>query len=165
MTQTRRHIEYSTHEKRTKNSEHYQQKEVEPTMTLKRILMVEDETDIQEIARLSLEVFGGFCVEVCDHGKNALALAQRFQPDLVLLDVMMAEMDGPATLRALRATTQFRHTPIIFMTAKAQPSEVAALRALGALDVIAKPFDPLTLPHTVEKLWQNHHLAISLRER
>jgi two-component system, OmpR family, response regulator len=121
--------------------------------TLQRILLVDDEADIRQIARLALENIGGFRIDECASGLEAPAAVQRFEPDLVLMDVMMPGQDGPATLQQLRATPGLRYIPIVFMTAKVQPQEVAALRALGALDVIPKPFDPLTLADTVRKIW------------
>ena len=124
---------------------------------LTRILMVEDETDIQMIARLALEAVGGFEVDVCGSGAEALARAPAFAPDLILLDVMMPGLDGPGTLEALRRTPAIAEVPIVFMTAKVQAQEVAHLKALGALDVIAKPFDPMTLSSTIRNIWTEHH--------
>jgi CheY-like chemotaxis protein len=120
---------------------------------LRKILYVEDEPDIQTIGRLALETVGGFEVLVCASGRDALEEIARFQPDLVLLDVMMPEMDGPTTLRTLRERTQNRTPPVIFITAKVQPQEVEQYKAMGALDVIAKPFDPMTLAETVKRAW------------
>lgn len=120
---------------------------------LSRILFVEDEPDIQVIARLALEAVGGFSVEICSSGEEALQKAVGLAPDLILLDVMMPGMDGPATLAALRRLPQFISTPVIFMTAKVQPSEVSQYKALGALDVVAKPFDPMTLSATIKNIW------------
>lgn len=122
---------------------------------LKRILYVEDEPDIQAVARMALEMVGGFTLEVCSSGQEALDRALEFAPQLMLLDVMMPGMDGPETLAALRAIPQLAATPTIFMTAKVQPSELAQYRALGAVDVIPKPFDPMTLSATVQKIWEN----------
>ncbi len=124
---------------------------------LSRILMVEDEPDIQAIARLALEAVGGFTVTVCGSGSEALANGPAFQPDLVLLDVMMPGLDGPGTLQAMRQMPALAEVPVVFMTAKVQPQEIATLRSLGALDVIAKPFDPLTLPSTIRHIWTEHH--------
>jgi len=120
---------------------------------LKRILYVEDEPDIQAVAKLALEAIGGFEVKVCGSGKEALDSAPAFSPDLILLDVMMPGMDGPTTLQAMRALPELAHTPVIFMTAKVQPQEVAGYKNLGALDVIPKPFDPMTLADNVKKIW------------
>jgi CheY-like chemotaxis protein len=124
---------------------------------LTRILMVEDETDIQVIARLALEAVGGFTVSVCGSGAEALACGPSFGPDLVLLDVMMPGLDGPGTLEALRQHPAMGGVPVVFMTAKVQPQEIATLKSLGALGVIAKPFDPLTLSSTIRSIWTEHH--------
>ncbi len=124
---------------------------------LQRILMVEDEADIREIAQLALEAVGGFQVKLCASGREALREAPLFAPDLILLDVMMAEMDGPSTLAQLRRLPQLACTPVIFMTAKVQPHEVARYKELGALDVISKPFDPMTLSDQLQAIWTRHY--------
>jgi CheY-like chemotaxis protein len=128
-----------------------------PVPTLKRLLFVEDEPDIQVVARLALEAIGKFQVELCSSGKEALAKAPGFEPDLILLDVMMPGMDGPTTLGALRELPQTATTPVIFMTAKVQPYEVAEYKRLGALDVIAKPFDPMQLSANINTIWNRAH--------
>ena len=124
---------------------------------LQKILYVEDEPDIQAIARLALEMVGGFTLEVCNSGEEAMRKATGFAPDLILLDVMMPGMDGPATLAALRRLPELAATPVMFMTAKVQPSEIAHFKSLGALDVIAKPFDPMQLSQTIRASWDRHH--------
>jgi two-component system, OmpR family, response regulator len=121
--------------------------------TLQRILYVEDDPDIQEIARLALENVAGFSVHICSSGEAAVREAAAFAPDLVLLDVMMPGMDGPSTLAALRTQPPLADTPVVFMTAKVQPSEVSQFRSLGALDVIAKPFDPMNLGTQLRAIW------------
>ena len=121
---------------------------------LQRILYVEDEPDIQAVARLALELVGGFTVKVCSSGEEALREAEAFDPQMVLLDVMMPVMDGPGTLRALRENAALQTVPVAFMTAKVQPQEVARYTELGALGVIAKPFDPMTLADQVRRLWE-----------
>ena len=126
---------------------------------LKRILMVEDEPDIQAVARLALEALGGYTVTTCGSGAEALAVVTEFAPDLIMLDVMMPGMDGPTTLAALRELPPVAHTPVLFMTAKVQQHEVAQYQALGALGVIPKPFDPMTLASMVEDIWRQHHGA------
>ncbi len=123
---------------------------------LRKILYVEDEPDIQEITRLALELAGGFEVEVCGSGEEALRVAPVFEPDLVLLDVMMPHMDGPTTFQALRKDPRLARTPIIFMTAKVQAHEIAQYLELGALDVISKPIDPMALPDTVRSIWSRN---------
>ena len=129
------------------------------TPTLARILYVEDQTDIQIIARMALVKRGGFEVRICSAGVDALAAAPAFAPDLLLLDVMMPGMDGPATLQGLRALPGTAITPAIFLTAKAEPQVNAELMALGAIGVILKPFDAMTLADTVRALWAQHHGA------
>lgn len=122
--------------------------------TLRKILMVEDDTDIQTVAQMSLEMVGGYEVLVCSGGQEALEVVDTFSPDLVLLDVMMPDMDGPTVLRNLRARPSTESIPVIFMTAKAQAHEVASYRGMGALGVVSKPFDPMTLPDTVAEIWR-----------
>ena len=124
---------------------------------LKNILYVEDEPDIQVVGKLALESVGGFTVRVCDRGAQALALARQDPPDLILLDVMMPELDGPSTLRALRQEPALADTPVIFLTAKVAADEVMGYRALGAIGVIAKPFDPMQLAANVTRIWNEQH--------
>jgi CheY-like chemotaxis protein len=122
--------------------------------TLSRILYVEDEPDIQTVAKIALEMVGGFEVRICSTGEEALREAEGFAPDMILLDVMMPGMDGPRTLEALRKKPALTNTPVAFMTAKVQPAEVAHYKSLGARDVIAKPFDPMTLASQVQAIWE-----------
>lgn len=122
--------------------------------TLQRILYVEDEPDIQAVAKLALEMVGGFTVKICSSGEEALREAVAFAPDMILLDVMMPGMDGPSTLKALREQPSLAELPIAFMTAKVQPAEVAHYKSLGARDVIPKPFDPMTLASQVRAIWE-----------
>jgi two-component system, OmpR family, response regulator len=126
-----------------------------PMPPLERILLVDDEADIRQVARLALEALGGFQVRECHSGIIAPKAALEFEPQLILMDVMMPGQDGPETLKVLRATPGLPLVPIVFMTAKVQPQEVSAFRSLGALDVIAKPFDPMTLAQTVRRIWDS----------
>jgi len=123
------------------------------TASLQRILYVEDDPDIRTIANLALSVVGGLTVEVCRSGAEALARAEDFRPDMVVLDVMMPDMDGPETLARLRLLPQTAATPAVFMTAKVQSSEVSHYMSLGALGVISKPFDPMQLAQQLRALW------------
>jgi two-component system OmpR family response regulator len=118
-----------------------------------RILYVEDEPDIRAVAKMALEAVGGFAVIACASGQEALNAAPGAAADLLLLDVMMPGMDGPSTLRALREMPATAHTPVIFMTAKVQAAEVAQYKALGALEVIPKPFDPMELSAQIQRIW------------
>jgi len=124
-------------------------------MSLERILYVEDEADIRTVAMMALEELGGFEVIECAEGHAALAAAPAARADLILLDVMMPGMDGLATLRALREMPHTASTPVIFMTAKVQAAEIAQCRALGALGIIAKPFDPMELPLEIRRIWDS----------
>lgn len=121
---------------------------------LRRVLCVEDEPDIRLVAQIALETVGRLEVSLCPSGLDAVAMALQVQPDLVVLDVMMPGMDGPGTLQALRDEPRTADIPIVFMTAKVQPSEVAHLKSLGALDVIAKPFDPMLLAAQLRAIWE-----------
>ncbi len=123
---------------------------------LRRILFVEDDPDIQVVATMALESLGGFTVLACDSGAEALSRFGEFAPELVLLDVMMPGMDGPATLAALRRLPS-GGVPVVFMTARVQAHEIADYRRMGAVDVIAKPFDPMTLAATVQAIWRSLH--------
>ena len=123
---------------------------------LRRILFVEDDPDIQVVATMALESLGGFTVLACGSGAEALSRFDEFAPELVLLDVMMPGMDGPATLAALRQLPS-GGVPVVFMTARVQAHEIADYRGMGAVDVIAKPFDPMTLAATVQAIWRSLH--------
>lgn len=125
--------------------------------TIERVLYVEDEPDIQAVARVALESVGGFQVQIYNSGSDAMDHLDEikvFDPDIVLLDVMMPGLDGPATLKALRKEAQFSDRPVIFMTAKVQPHEIAEFKAMGAMDVIPKPFDPMSLSETIKTIWK-----------
>ncbi len=111
----------------------------------KKVLIVDDEDDIREVAALSLETIGGYEVLTTASGTSALIIAADRQPDAILLDVMMPDMDGPTTLRKLQSQASTAHIPIVFLTAKVQPGERARFASLGAAAVLSKPFDPLTL--------------------
>lgn len=117
-----------------------------------RILLVEDDESIRQIAVMSLQLMGGHEVIAFGSGADALAGAEAFAPQLLLLDVSMPGMDGPQTLEALRRLPSLAAVPAIFLTARTQPKEVERLRELGALDVIGKPFDPLQLCEQIRAL-------------
>ena len=123
---------------------------------LKRILYAEDEPDIQAVAKIALETVGSFELKICNNGEEALANAVSYAPDLLLFDVMMPGMDGPTAYQAIKELPELANTPVIFMTAKVQPTEVAEYKNMGAIDVIAKPFDPMTLAEQIQTIWQQN---------
>jgi len=125
-----------------------------PAPTLSRLLYVDDDPTLTLLTRISLEKVGGFTVMTCASGGEALTAVEAFAPDVILLDVMMPGMDGPATLAALRRLPALAEVPVIFMTAKVQDDDMTRYRELGAADVIGKPYDPVKLPELVRAIWQ-----------
>ena len=117
-----------------------------------RVLYVDDEPDIREVAAMSLELDPEFEVRTADGGKEALQLTEQWAPNVILLDVMMPGMDGPQTFAELQARPGSSAIPVIFITARTQAADVRRLVALGAKGVIAKPFDPLQLADEVRRL-------------
>lgn len=126
-------------------------------MTLNRILILDDDNDIRSIIRMSLEFAGNFdAVECCD-GRNIVQMARETLPDLILLDVMMPDMDGPTVLAMLRTDDDTALIPVIFLTAKPQPSDARTLITQGAIGVLYKPFDPMTLSDQIQEIWDSYH--------
>jgi CheY-like chemotaxis protein len=122
-----------------------------------RILHVDDEPDIREVVEVSLGLDPGLATRSCGCGEEALVVAIDWQPDIILCDVMMPVMDGPAMLMRLRENALTANIPVIFMTARAQTRELDRFRSLGALGVIPKPFDPKTLAASVRSYLQPPH--------
>lgn len=122
---------------------------------LHRIMYVEDDPDLQDIVSLGLKLGGNYAVKVCGSGQQALAEIADFQPDLVILDVMMPEMSGPETLKELRKIPGLEDMPMVFMTSKIQPAQLAKYKSLGAIGVIKKPLNPLKLSAQVQAIWAN----------
>ena len=123
---------------------------------LRRILCVDDDPDLRNIVTMSLQDVGGFVVQACESGEEAVETAPAFNPQLILLDVMMPEMDGPETLAALRRDPRLADAVAVFITAKVKPEDKASLMSLGVLDVIAKPFDPMHLHERINAIWINY---------
>lgn len=121
---------------------------------LRSVMYVDDEPDIREVVLMSLSLAENLEVHSCESGAEALQRLPTLMPDLVLLDVMMPGTDGPSTLMQMRADPKLAGIPVIFMTAKAMPQEVARFRELGAVAVIAKPFDPMQLAQQVVAIWE-----------
>ncbi len=112
---------------------------------MRRILIIDDEDDIREVAALSLETIAGWDVVTANSGAQGLARAIEHQPDAVLLDVMMPGMDGPTTFRELRKNPATYRIPVVLLTAKVQSNDQKRFADLGVEAVLLKPFDPLTL--------------------
>ena len=115
-------------------------------------LIVDDDEDIREVARLSLQLIGGWVVSEAQCGSEAISQALTLSPDVILLDVMMPGIDGVATLQTLSDDPRTRDIPVIFLTAKAQVGERRRLESAGARGLIAKPFDPLSLAREIEAI-------------
>ena len=124
---------------------------------LEKILYAEDDADIRKIAVLAMEVLGGMTVETCESGVDVVEKALQFLPDLILLDVMMPNVDGPTALGQLRQVPELISIPVIFITAKVMKEEDAEFRELGAVDIIEKPFDPQNLTEQINKIWEGTH--------
>ncbi len=124
---------------------------------LRNILYVEDEKDIQLIAKIALEDIAGFTVKLCSNGKDAIAEAEGFKPDLLLLDLMMPGLDGLQTLKELRKLPTIKKVPAIFMTARIQERDKWDDMNLGIIGIIIKPFDPMTLGASIQKSWLANH--------
>ena len=118
------------------------------------ILFVEDDADIRLLASMALVEMGGFIVTEAENGREALSYLNTHRPDLILMDMMMPELDGMSTLKLIKATPDLANIPVVFMTARVQPDEVKNYIASGALGVIIKPFDPMTLVEQVNLLWK-----------
>jgi len=118
----------------------------------KHILLIDDEDDIREVTAVSLETVAGWRVSSAGSGRAGIELARTARPDAILLDVMMPEQDGPATLRLLRNDKVTAEIPVIFLTAKVQSIERERLHAIGAAGTLAKPFNPLTLANQVKEI-------------
>ena len=117
-----------------------------------KLLYVDDEPDIREVAAMALEMDGSIEVRQAPSGAAALSELDSWTPDVILLDVMMPEMDGPATLAEIRKRAELAATRVIFITARAQAQDKARLMGLGAAGVITKPFDPMTLAQDVRSI-------------
>jgi two-component system, OmpR family, response regulator len=125
-----------------------------PDRPLKKICYVEDDDDIQRIARLSLERVGKMEVSIIGDPTLALDRILAFQPDLVLLDWMMPVMDGPTLFKRMREMEALRDMPVVFITAKASQRELDELRRMGAAGVLSKPFSPKDLPEQLRAIWR-----------
>lgn len=124
---------------------------------LRKILYAEDEPDVQTVVELTVQAMSDYEIKICENGKKLLENVDSYKPDLILLDVMMPEMDGPTTFKNLQANDATKSIPVIFMTAKAQVHEVEVFKESGALGVITKPFDPMNLCDEITQIWNNKY--------
>ncbi|NJO43329.1 MAG: response regulator [Cyanobacteria bacterium CRU_2_1] len=118
----------------------------------KRILIIDDEPDIREATQVCLEIAKGWEVLTAGSSSEGLAKAVTEQPDAVLLDVMMPDMDGLMTFEQMQANPATRHIPVILLTAKAQPADQRRYTQLEVAAVITKPYDPLTLADQIAEI-------------
>ena len=121
-------------------------------MEPKRVLIVDDESDIREVAGASLEAVGGYEVTTAESGREGIEKAEAWQPDAILLDVMMPEMDGPTTFGRLQDDPATREIPVVLLTAKVQAADRARFDQLGVAAVMSKPFDPMALSHQLARV-------------
>ncbi len=112
---------------------------------MRRILIIDDEDDIREVAALALEATAGWQIFTASSGLEGIAIATAEQPDAILMDVMMPDVDGPATFRAMQQDPAIAHIPVLLLTAKVQGVDQRLFAGLGVAAVLLKPFDPLTL--------------------
>ena len=121
-------------------------------MTEKQVLLIDDEETIQEVVKVGIEIEVGWLVEIASSGMEGINLAENHQPDVILLDVMMPDMDGIDTLARLKNNHKTSTIPVIFLTAKAQAEEKNQFQSLGVVDVITKPFNSMTLASQIAKI-------------
>ncbi len=112
---------------------------------MRRILIIDDESDIREVATLSLEAVAGWEVRTAESGREGIEIARAYRPDAILMDVMMPGMDGPTTFRTMQSIDEVAQIPVLLLTAKVQGVDQRRFRDLGVAAVLFKPFDPMTL--------------------
>jgi two-component system OmpR family response regulator len=134
-------------------------------MSSLRVLHVDDEPDIRAVVEMSLGLDPDFSLKSCASGADVLSASDVWHPDLILLDVMMPVMDGPATLKRLRERPETARTPVVFMTARAQAREIEQFILLGAVGVIPKPFDPMNLAASVRAFAQASEATMASMHR
>ena len=124
-------------------------------MEIRKVLLTEDDVDIQKVAQMSLQFRGGWEVSLATNGEECLALAAKEHPDLILLDCMMPVMDGYEACRRLKQDPVLRHIPVIFLTARAQETEIKKGLLLGAIGYLVKPFNPMSLVSEIQQILQS----------
>jgi CheY-like chemotaxis protein len=132
---------------------------MEPRAKLSRVLVVEDDPDIQKVVRMSLKMRGVGEIVTVDNGPDCIEKLATFTPDVILLDVMMPHVDGFETCRQLKENPATSAIPVVFLTARAQKTERDRGLQLGALGYVIKPFDPMTLHDQIIALMRGEHEA------
>jgi two-component system, OmpR family, response regulator len=132
---------------------------------IESVLYVDDDPDICAVVNATLSLIAGFKVHIAGSGEQAVDLAYMLRPDLVLMDVTMPGLDGPSTLKRMREHALLADIPVIFLTARVLPAEVARLHNVGAIGVIGKPFDPLKLCEDVVAIWKRVHASRGIDDR
>ncbi|MBS1799040.1 MAG: response regulator [Acidobacteria bacterium] len=128
---------------------------------MRRVLIIDDEDDIREVAALSLEATAGWQIFTAESGARGIEVAIAHQPDAILMDVMMPEIDGPSTFREMQQIPSIAHIPVVLLTAKVQGVDKRRFAGLGVAAVLFKPFDPLTLAEQIADAlhWTDNHSA------
>jgi two-component system OmpR family response regulator len=134
------------------------------TPKIQSVLYVDDDPDICAVVHAALGCVAGLNVHTAGSGEQAIDLAYELRPDLILMDVMMPGLDGPSTFKCMREHALLANIPVIFLTAKDRPTEVAHLLQLGAIGVIGKPFDPLKLCDDLFSLWDSADAAREIED-
>ncbi|MBI5346114.1 MAG: response regulator [Chlamydiae bacterium] len=124
--------------------------------SLKKLLIVDDDQDIIDIIQIALEEMPGVQIKYCLSAESGIKEALSFQPDFILIDVMMPHMDGIAMLKAMRLIPALANVPVAFLTAKIQKEEIDQYHKLGVKEIITKPFDPITLADQILKIWKKN---------
>ena len=120
-------------------------------------MLADDEPDILEISKIAIETIGGYEVAVSTSGKELLEQLIVFEPDLIVVDVLMPDLTGPQVLEELRRVPEYADTPVVYLTGVMQREGEDDLRATGVVDIILKPFDPMTLADRLEAIWKEFH--------
>ncbi|MDD3594409.1 MAG: response regulator [Candidatus Gastranaerophilales bacterium] len=123
---------------------------------LKKILYAEDEIDIQVIVDAIVKSMSSYEIMFCNNGQEVLDIVEEYNPDLILLDIMMPEVDGLTAFQELQKSEKTKNIPVVFITAKAQVHEVQSFLKTGVIGIITKPFDPMQLCSNINAIWEKH---------
>ena len=123
-------------------------------ISLQRILIADDEPDILEISKIALETVGGFEVSACCSGRMLLERLSEFEPDMIIVDVLMPDVTGPEILTEIRRRPELNSVPVVFLTGVIQTDEIEQLKGTGVADIILKPFDPMILADRINDIWK-----------